>query len=71
MAKGKNFKKDQYVIVVISPEDKYELPLKIYTTYQEMANDLKITISKVYNLIQTGSVFRQTNLRYLKVRCDY
>lgn len=71
MAKGKNFKKNQYVIVVISPEDKYELPQKIYLTYEEMANDLKIAIKTVYNLVQTGCVYRQTNLRYLKVRCDY
>jgi hypothetical protein len=71
MAKRKNFRKDHYVIIGYSTEDEYELPVKIYLTLEEMAADLKITIKKVYNLIQTEARCRETKLKYMKVRCDY
>ena len=67
----KKHAKKEYVIIAYSPEDEYEFPIKLYLTFNEMAEDLKIKMDKVYDLIKTGSTFRQTNLRYMKVRCDY
>ena len=69
--KKKTPKKKEYVIIAYSPEDKYELPVKLYSTFQETAEDLKIAITRVYDLVEHGYVFRKTNLRYMKVRCDY
>jgi hypothetical protein len=65
----KKHAKKEFVIVAYSPEDEYELPIKLYLTFQEMADDLHIAIKRVYDLVEHGYVFRQTNLKYLKVRC--
>ena len=62
-------KKKEYVIIAYST-DEYELPIKVYLTFQEMADDLKIEIKRVYDLVQNGYKFRQTNLKYVKVRCN-
>ena len=61
----------EYVIMAYSPDDEYEFPVKIYLSCKEMAEDLKINIDKVYTLVEQQYVFRQTNLRYMKVKCYF
>jgi hypothetical protein len=66
----KKHAKKEYVIIAYSPVDKYELPLKLYFSFQEMADDLNEKIDRVYNLVECGYTYRKTKLKYVKVRCN-
>lgn len=63
----KKRKRNNYVVLAV-PNDEYELPVKVYLSLKEMANDLNITMNRVYNFIYCGYTYRKTNLKYIRVR---
>ena len=61
-------KRQDYVIIGYHPDDEYELPVNLYLSVNEMADDLQLTTNRVNNIIQTGFTYKKTKCKYLKVR---
>lgn len=56
------------MIIIGVTNDEYELPVKIYTSYQEMSDDLKISVKRCYDLINKKQEHKKTNLKFYKYK---
>ena len=56
----------RFLIVAVT-NDKYELPLKVYKDYREVAKDLNVSYYSVHSRINKGCTDRKRNCKYIKV----
>lgn len=53
----------EYVILGVTA-DEYELPLCLYTSYEQLAKRFGISKSSAYSMVSRGSKNRKTKLKY-------
>ena len=63
------YKKQEHLIVAYS-NDEYELPVRTYMSCQELADELDLTLNRVYQILHYGTVYKKTNCKYMRVRLD-